>query len=67
MAGCTLKIEYTFIRYVPVVGAKASATSAVRHEASVTETEQMKLKAASKIDVSEKYRLVNIGLLPIWR
>ena len=29
----TLKTEYTFIRYVPVVGARASATSAMRHNA----------------------------------
>ena len=55
-ANCTLKTEYTFIRYVPVVGVKASATSAVRHEVSVAEMQT---------DMSEKYWLVNIGLLPI--
>lgn len=29
---CTLTTEYTFIRYVPVAGAKASATSEIRHD-----------------------------------
>ena len=40
-AACSLKTEQTIIEYVPAVGAKASATSAVRRDVSERETERL--------------------------
>ncbi len=40
-AACSLKTEYTVIEYVPVAGARASATSAVRRDVSDRETERL--------------------------
>ena len=40
-AGRSLKTEYTVIEYVPVAGARASATSAVRRDVSDRETERL--------------------------
>lgn len=37
----SLKTEYTVIEYVPVAGARASATSAVRRDVSDRETERL--------------------------
>ena len=65
---CSLKTEYTVIEYVPVAGARASATSAVRRDVSDRETERTffyKLSACLSPDASDQYWLVNIGLLPI--
>ncbi|WP_395547239.1 MULTISPECIES: hypothetical protein [unclassified Lacrimispora] len=36
-----MKTEYTVIEYVPVAGARASATSAVRRDVSDRETERL--------------------------
>lgn len=59
-AACSLKTEYTVIEYVPVAGARASATSAVRRDVSDRETER--LSSYYKAVVSLPMPAINTGL-----
>ena len=60
-----MKTEYSFIKHVPVAGAKASATSAIRQDDSNQKHRVTYIILSVHSDgQSENYWLVNVGLLP---
>lgn len=64
-AACSLKTEYTVIEYVPVAGARASATSAIRQDdCNQKYRVNYFILSVHSDGQSENYWLVNVGLLP---